>query len=166
METKKAKSTKRKKELPVSTSSPLESIEPPPLATRRKSTAGADELQEKRMKAAIEFVGQHWEIDQSSFDLVPAPGQSVRQAYEDLETRVWGNHIYCTPLNVMFRLGGQWFQVTSENVAKVAKEHVAAEEVRPESYAKIALHHVRQWAKRVGRVGWVLPRLEKEVVSK
>jgi hypothetical protein len=148
---------------------PLKNMsEPATQRTRGKSTIGPAELQPKPMEAAKKFVGQHWEIDQSAFDIVPAPDQTYREAYEELETRVWGKHVFCTPVAVMFRLGWQWFKLTPENVATAA-ETLAAEtlaedqRVKPEVYAKIALRDVRQWTKRVGRVGWVLPRLEKEV---
>lgn len=123
------------------------------------------ELQSKREVAAMKFVSLHWEIDQSSFDITPAPGQSFIEAYEELENRVWGNYIFCTPQFVMFRLGKQWVKLTDENVTKASETIAEACEVEPEPYARIALRDARHWAKRVGRVSWILPRLGREVAQ-
>ena len=54
-------------------------------------------------------------------------------------------------------------KVTKENVEEASKEVAEDEDVSPEFYAKMALREVRRWAKKAERVGWVLPRLEKEV---
>ena len=113
----------------------------------------------------MKFVSLHEEIDQASFDITPAPGQTFIEAYEELETRVWGNKVYCNPRAVMFRLGRQWIRLDSENVTRASEAIAEVQEVKPEFYAKIALRDARHWAKRVGRVGWVLPRLGSEVVA-
>jgi hypothetical protein len=134
---------------------------PQPERTQGKSTTGAADLQEKMKAAAKEFAEMYEKFENSVFDIAPA----TAKAYEQHAVTIWGNHIYCTPVSVMFKFRGEWIQLTPVNVAEACKEIAEAQEARPESYAKLALRDVRFYAKLAERIGWVLPRLEKEVIA-
>jgi hypothetical protein len=127
------------------------------------SSAGA-ELQDKIRTASKKFVKIYQEFEDSVFELTSSRDTSFVEAYEQHQTNMWGEYLYCTPVPaVMFRLGMEWVKVTAENVAEAAKDIAEVQEVSPESYAKLALRDVRQWAKKARRFGWVLPKLETEV---
>jgi hypothetical protein len=155
----KATKSKIEKELPMQrTNSPLESKESPPLATRGKSTTEEADLQEKMRAASKAFNDLIRAVEDAEF--------TTAKAYEQLRTKLWGDCLYCTPSHtVLFKLGGEWIKVTEENVAEAGKEVAEAQEVSPESYARIALQDVILWAEEAGRVGWVLPKLDKGVVA-
>ena len=141
-----------------------ESLQPKQL--EGKLSSGDAELQRKMKAASKEFVEIYHEFEDSVFDLTPAPGTQFAEAYEQHQTKVWGDYLYCTPSDaIMLRLGREWIKVTKENVEEASKEVAEDEDVSPEFYAKIALREVRRWAKKAERVGWVLPRLENGVVS-
>ena len=136
-----------------------ESLQPKQL--EGKLSSGDAELQRKMKAASKEFVEIYHEFEDSVFDLTPSRDTSFVEAYEQHQTNMWGDCLYCTPgPAVMFRLGREWLNVTEENVAEAAKEVAEAQEVSPKFYAKLALRDVRQWAKKARRFGWVLPRLE------
>ena len=66
----------------------------------------------------------------------------------------------------MYRLDDEWIKVTAENVAKVCRE--IEPDLPPEFCVKTALRilkEAKRWAKEYGRVGWVLPRLDKGVAQ-
>jgi hypothetical protein len=125
------------------------------------------ELQGKMKAAAKEFVKIYQEFQDSMFDLIPPPGTSFAEAYEQHQTNMWGDCLYCTPVSsIMFRLGTQWIKITEETVAEGCKEIAPEDEDVPQVYSSAALRilkEAKRWAKKAGRVGWVLPRLEKEV---
>ena len=133
-------------------------------ATREESTPEAAELQRKMKEAAVKFVKLYQDLGETK--LIRAPGQTLFEACEELEARVLGGRIYCTPEPaVMFRLGGQWIKLTDEYVTKASEAIAEAEEVPAEWYAGRALKFAKNWAKETGNIGWVFPKLGREVVA-
>jgi hypothetical protein len=162
---KKAKIIKRKKELPmIVTSSPLESIEPPPLATRWKSTTGADELQSKRMEAAKKFVSLTSEFWASLYE----PG--LRDLSDKARANhVFGPHVCCTPEaggTVFINLDDRaWLKVTLENVTEAYQDVTRTSKVDHRATMEQTLDLVRYICKEHGKASWVLPRLDKGVAK-
>jgi len=128
-------------------------------ATQGESTTGADKLQTNKKAAAKEFVEIYQKIEDAGFEITPG------KAYEQYAIAVWSKHVCCTPVTVMFKFQGEWIGMSLENVEEACKEIAEIQEVRPEFYAKLALRDVRYYAKKAGRVGWVLPKLGREVVE-
>jgi hypothetical protein len=112
-----------------------------------KTSSGYADLQQNRKTAAKEFVDYYHKYD----GMFPE------------------RRIYYTPAPaVMWRLDHEWIPLTPENVAEAWKEIAEEEDLPLESCAKVALHilkEAKRWTKIAGRVGWVLPKLETEVVS-
>jgi hypothetical protein len=63
---------------------------------------------------------------------------------------------FCTPDDVLYKLGNEWIKVTEENLVKVG--------VSP-GIATFVLKQIRKSCERTNKVGWVLPRLETGVAQ-
>lgn len=127
--------------------------------TRGECSSGGAELQLKMKEAAKEFVS----LAQALWDALDDPNT------EDLagrieSYRIFGPHVYCTPVAVLFRLHEEWIQLTRENV-KEAFEILSEWYTIGSRATALADEHLalaRTVCKKRGRVSWVLPRINKE----
>jgi hypothetical protein len=126
---------------------PLANVETAPSAAWAKDTLDGAELQTKMKAATKEYVRMN------------------RDTETDAEPS-WIPKIYCTPTQtVLFNYNQEWIKLTPENLEEAGKEIAEEDGVPVEFYVRILLRDARQFAKLYGRVGWVLPRLDREVAK-